>query len=119
MDPPALTGQAVGPGGGFASKKPTAKSDLASRTIDRSDRHNEPCLAARSGGRIIGNLGYLFCIAKIAKAIGNIGYLFCIAKIAQKESRNKENGCRRGDAAPIVGAKTLAVLARLSCKNNR
>jgi len=33
VDPPALTGQAVGPGGGFASKKPTAKSDLANRTM--------------------------------------------------------------------------------------
>jgi len=24
--------------------------------------------------------------------IGNLGYLFCIAKIAQKESRNKKTG---------------------------
>jgi hypothetical protein len=45
---------------------------------------------------------------------GNLGYLFCIAKIAQKKSRNKENGCWRGVVASVIGAKTLAILARLS-----
>jgi hypothetical protein len=40
--------------------------------------------------------------------------LFTIAKIAQKKSRNKENGCWRGVVASVIGAKTLAILARLS-----
>jgi hypothetical protein len=127
VDPPALTGQAVGPGGGFASKKPTAKSDLASRTIDRSNRHNEPCLAARpvgrrSGGRTIGSFGYLFLIAKIANSplmFGNIGYCFLVAKSANKRRENRQREGWRGVVASLIGAKVLAILARLSCKNNR
>jgi hypothetical protein len=77
----------------------------------------------RSGsGVTLAILAIRLTIAKIANRplmFGNIGYCFLIAKIAQKKSRNKENGCRRGDLASVIGAKTLAILARLSCKNNR
>jgi len=96
VDPPALTGQAVGPGGGFASKKPTAKSDLANRTmpdligitihawqrvpgawsigvgvVERSSGR----AVERSSGRAVGSLAVLarlaigFAIAKIANPV--------------------------------------------------
>ena len=48
VDPPALTGQAVGPRGGLCQQKAESRNDLANRTIDRSDWHNDPCLAARA-----------------------------------------------------------------------
>ncbi len=142
MDPPALTGQAVGPGGGFASKKPTTKIDLANRTIDRSDRHNGSCWwrvpgawsvgrgVERSSGRAVersavGPLAVLaigFYVAKIANSplmIGNLGYCFLVAKIANKWRENRQREVWRGDVASLIGAKTLAILARLSCENNR
>ena len=88
MDPPALTGQAVGPGGGFASKKPTAKSDLANRTmpdligITIHAWQRVPGawsigvgVVERSSGRAVGSLAVLarlaigFAIAKIANPV--------------------------------------------------
>jgi len=59
----------------------------------------------------------LFLIAKIANSplmFGNIGYLFCIAKNAKDWRENRQRECRRGDLAPLIGAKVLAILAKLS-----
>ena len=86
MDPPALTGQAVGPGGGFASKKPTAKSDLANRTM--TDLIGITVCAwwrVLGRGRAVGPLAVLailaigFDVAKIANGplmFGNLGNWF-------------------------------------------
>jgi hypothetical protein len=66
-------------GGGFASKKPTAKSDLANRTMTdligitihawQRVPGAWPIAVGRSGGRAIGNIGNPFAIAKIANAV--------------------------------------------------
>jgi hypothetical protein len=121
VDPPALTGQAVGPGGGFASKKPTAKSDLANRTMtDLIGITIHAWWRGRSSGRAVGPLAVLAICLTIAKSansplmFGNLGYLFCIAKNANDWRENRQRECRRGVVASVIGAKTLAILARLS-----
>jgi hypothetical protein len=128
VDPPALTGQAVGPGGGFASKKPTAKSDLANRTM--TDLIGiTVCAWQRVPGAwsigvgvgvtlaILARLAIGFYVAKSANSplmFGNLGNSFAIAKIANDWRENRQREVWRGDLASLIGAKTLAILAKLS-----
>jgi hypothetical protein len=69
------------------------------------------------GRQTIGNLGYPFAIAKSANSplmFGNLGYPFAIAKSANDWRENRQREGWRGVVASLIGAKTLAILARLS-----
>jgi hypothetical protein len=46
--------------------------------------------------------------------IGNIGNSFAIAKIANDWRENRQREVWRGVVASLIGAKTLAILAKLS-----
>ena len=87
------------PWGGASPAKSQLQKRSSKQNDDRSDRHNEPCLASgsgsgsigvgvvgvvgRSGGRAVGRSGGR---AVGRSDIGKIGYLFCIAKIANPVS---------------------------------
>jgi len=46
--------------------------------------------------------------------IGNIGNPFVIAKIANSQRENRQREVWRGVVASVIGAKVLAILAKLS-----
>jgi hypothetical protein len=97
-------------------------TDLIGITIHAWQRVPGAWPIGSGSGVTLAILAIRLTIAKIANQcglIGNIGYLICIAKNANKRRENRQREVWRGVVASVIGAKTLAILARLSCENNR